>query len=287
MERHVKESARVRWGMLIEADRCTGCFSCQLACRDEHAGNEHRPVAAAQPAEGAAWIAIRQTEQGSFPKVKLVRVPVPCLQCADAPCVDATLGAVYRRDDGIVLIDPDKARGRRDIASSCPYGAIVWNEEAELAQKCTFCAHLLDEGWKEPRCVEACPTQALVFGNLDDPKSVLSERRAARELERLPSALDTAPAVVYAGLPTPFIAGEIAFSDRLGEPAAGVAIKLQSGSRTLESTTDNFGDFEFEQLQADADYVLTIAHPGYERMERSLRVGIDCNIGTITLEAAR
>jgi Fe-S-cluster-containing dehydrogenase component len=287
MDRRVKEGTMARYGMLIEVDRCVGCYSCQLACRDEHAGNEHRPTAAAQPDGSPSWIQIRPVEQGSFPRVRLDYVAVPCLQCADAPCLAAAPEALYRRADGIVVIDPDKAIGRRDIVSSCPYGAIVWNEERQLAQKCTFCAHLLDEGWKEPRCVEACPTQTLVFGDLADPDSVLSQRRAVRKLEELPTDVPTKPAVVYAGLPSPFVAGEIAFGDRLAEPAAAVAIRLQSGSRTIESATDIFGDFEFEHLETDGDYVLTIAHPGYKRHERSLRAGTDCNIGTIVLEPVR
>ncbi len=60
---------------------------------------------------------------------------------------------MYRRDDGIVIVDPEKAAGRKDLVSSCPYRRIYWNEEQQVAQKCTMCAHLLDQGWKEPRCV--------------------------------------------------------------------------------------------------------------------------------------
>ena len=100
-----------RYGMVIDVSRCIGCYNCFLACRDEHAGNDHRPITLAQPAAGHRWINIREQERGSFPKVKVSHIPVLCLQCADAPCIGAaTNGAVYRREDGIVLIDPDKVQ---------------------------------------------------------------------------------------------------------------------------------------------------------------------------------
>jgi Fe-S-cluster-containing dehydrogenase component len=76
--------------------------------------------------------------------------------------------------DGIVIIDPVKAKGQKAIVNSCPYRVIFWNAELEIPQKCTLCAHRLDEGEKQPRCVEACPTGALVFGDLDDPGSEIA-----------------------------------------------------------------------------------------------------------------
>ncbi len=274
-----------RYGMLIEADRCVGCYNCQLACRDEHAGRDHRPLTAAQPECGANWIAVRQEERGSFPTVRVGYVPVPCLHCADAPCLKAAPDALYRRADGIVVIDPDKARGRSGIVSSCPYGVIVWNDESQVPQKCTFCAHLLDEGWKEPRCVEACPTQALVFGDLEDPESPLAQRRAARELRQLPATCDTAPAVVYAGLPSPSISGEIAFGDRMHEPAEGVVVLLAFASRLIRVQTDAFGDFEFAGIEAGAACVVSVQHDGYCRREIRVCCETGCHLGTIVLDS--
>ena len=72
--------------------------------------------------------------------------------------------AVYQRPDGIVLIDPEKAKDRKEIVDTCPYGAIWWNQETATPQKCTFCVHLLEDGWQQPRCVQACPTDALIGG---------------------------------------------------------------------------------------------------------------------------
>lgn len=277
-----------RYGMLIDVDRCTGCFSCFLACRDEHAGNDHRPVAAAQPPAGQSWIRVQEKERGSFPKVKVSYVAVPCLHCAEAKCMEgATGGAITRRSDGIVLIDPDKAEGQRGIVSACPYGVIFWNEEKNLPQKCTFCAHLLDAGWKEPRCVEACPTRALVFGDLNDPASGISQLRAARPAEELRPELGSRPLVGFFGLPKRFIAGEIALGDRMEDCAVGVKVSLAGGTSSLSTATDNYGDFEFEDLPPDAEYVLRIAHAGYKPRELRVRTASDLNVGSIVLEPAR
>ena len=90
-----------------------------------------------------------------------------------------------RSADGIVIIDPVKAKGQKDLLKSCPYRVIFWNEQAQIPQKCTLCAHLLDRGWKEPRCVEACPTGALLFGDLDDPRSEIARLVRSGKTEAL------------------------------------------------------------------------------------------------------
>ena len=273
-----------RYGMVIDVDRCTGCFNCFLACRDEHAGNDHRPVSAAQPA-GHSWIKVQELERGSFPKVKVSYVPVPCLQCTDAPCMRAaTGGAMARRADAIVIIDPDKAIGQRDIVSACPYGAVFWNDVENLPQKCTFCAHLLDDGWTEPRCVEACPVQALVFGDLEDPTSDVARLVADRPVETLAPQPAERPHVIYLGLPTCFVAGEIVLGDRPQECPEGVMVRLRHDQRTSTTFTDNYGDFEFTGLEADTEYVLGIERAGYRPRELRVHTGADPNVGTIVME---
>ncbi len=107
---------------------------------------------------------------------------MPCMHCDDALCVKAAQdGAIYKRSDGVVIIDPKKSEGQKRLVSTCPYRVIYWNEEKQIPQKCTFCAHLLDKGWKEPRCVEVCPTGALTFGDLDRPNSEAAGLMAIRE----------------------------------------------------------------------------------------------------------
>ncbi len=275
------------YGMVIDVSRCTGCYNCFLACRDEHVGNDHRPIAAPQPESGHKWITVLEHERGKFPRVRVDYVALPCQQCKDATCLSrAPNGALYRRDDGIILIDPDKAKGHPEIVSCCPFQAIYWNAAEGVAQKCTFCAHLLDQGWKEPRCVEACPTEALVFGDLDDPTSRISQLLKGRATEELHPQFNAKPAVRYLGLPKRFVSGEIAFADRMSEPAAGVCVSLHDGANSLDGVTDAYGDFAFEALEAGASYVLRICAPGYRPREIAVGAHHDMDLGAIVLEPA-
>ena len=277
-----------RYGMLINIDKCNGCYNCFLACKDEFAGNDYLPISAAQPAEGKSWMRVTEKERGSVPKVKVDYIPLPCLHCADAPCVNkSTDKSVYRRPDGIVLIDPEKAKGKKEILASCPHRVIYWNEEKNLPQKCTFCAHLLDMGWKEPRCVEACPDEALVFGDLDDPTSEISRLIAASKTEELNPAFALRPSVRYIDLPKRFIAGEVVLGDKAGECGAAVTVQLKNGGATMEQQTDSFGDFEFDGLKTSETYVIRIAHKGYEPMEKTVVTYSDTNVGVIELQPSK
>jgi Fe-S-cluster-containing dehydrogenase component len=276
-----------KYGMVIDVGRCVGCYNCFLACRDEHAGVEHLPIAAAQPDVGQRWIEVRVREHGSYPRLKVSNTPVPCLQCEDAPCMKAdTNGAITRRADGIVLIDPQKAAGQRALASSCPYGAIYWNEAANTAQKCTFCAHLLDDGWKLPRCVEACPTQALVFGDLHESSSAVAARMAEPEIEELRPDLNNRTLVRYIGLPKRFICGEIVLADKSSEPAPGVTVTLRRDAEVLSAVTDSYGEFEFRAVQPNAQYLLRVSHPGYATREVQVITRADIDLGAVQLDKA-
>ncbi|MDB9823227.1 oxidoreductase [Deltaproteobacteria bacterium] len=276
-----------RYGMLINIDKCNGCYSCFLACRDEFEGNDYLPYSVAQPAEGKSWMRVIEKERGATPKVKVDYIPIPCLQCAEAPCVNnPSNGAVYRRPDGIVIIDPEKAKGDRDILSCCPHRLIYWNEEKDVPQKCTLCAHLLDQGWKEPRCVEACPSGALVFGDLDDPESEISRLTASSLTEELDPDFGLKPNVTYIDLPKKFIAGEIVLGDKKDECAAGIKLYLSDGKKLIEGETDAFGDFEFEGLKPGKAYSIRVHHSGYIAREVPFFAYSDVNIGVIELDPA-
>ena len=273
-----------QYKIVIDVSRCIGCYNCLLACRDEHIGRDHRPVSIGQSASGQNWIAIQEVERGSFPKVKLAHVAIPCQQCADAPCIAASRnGAVYRRADGIVVIDSEKAAGQRNIVESCPYGAIFWNETHDAPQKCTFCAHLLDSGWKEPRCVEVCPTQAMVFGDAEDKSSAVAVLLATQSVESLHPEYETKPLVGYLGLPKPYLVGEVSLSDQMQQPAAGIRVSLRCGDQVLTTLTDSFGDFEFGDLASDSEYLLKIDHPGYQPYEMRLQMAAILDLGNIVL----
>src|SRR5512139_3080894 len=204
-----------RLGMVIDINKCIGCYNCFLSCRDEFAGNEYRGYSTAQPMEGQNWIRVIEKERGQYPKVKVSYTPIPCMHCDDAPCIKmAQNGAIYRRPDGIVIIDPVKAKGQRELISSCPYRVIEWNEEKQVAQKCILCAHMLDRGEKEPRCVESCPTQALIFGNLDDPDSQVSKMLKENSWEKLSPEFNLKEKVLYQGLPKRFTSGTVVYQDK-------------------------------------------------------------------------
>ena len=136
--------------LIVDVARCTGCNNCVLATKDEHVGNDFPGYAAAQPAHGHEWISIERHTRGSGSMVDVSYVPRMCNHCDNAPCIKAAGdGSIYKRPDGVVIIDPVKARGRKDLVAACPYGAIAWNEEAQVPQAWIFDAHLLDNGWTE------------------------------------------------------------------------------------------------------------------------------------------
>ncbi len=276
-----------RYGMIIDVDKCTGCYSCFLACKDEFCGNNYPGYSASQPSKGHYWMKLVAVERGAYPKVKLDYIPTPCQQCENASCLaGGTEGAVYKRPDGIVIIDPEKAKGQKDIVSSCPYRVIYWNEEENVAQKCNFCAHLLDQGWKEPRCVETCPTGALVFGDLDEPESEISKKAAAEGAEVLRPEFGMNPSVCYMGLPKRLIAGEVVFADKKDEAAQDVRVILNDGSSEITTSTDHFGDFEFDGLEPNKEVTVKLESDGYVSQEIKVRTMKDLNLGEIVMEVA-
>ncbi|MGA3101623.1 MAG: 4Fe-4S dicluster domain-containing protein [Terracidiphilus sp.] len=279
-----------RYGIAVDVEKCTGCYSCFLACKDEYVGNDYLPLTAAQPAAGHQWLRIKEVEHGAGSKVKVDYIPILCQQCEQAPCMLADgQGEVYRRKDGIVVIDPEKAKGHREIVDACPYGVIFWNEEKALPQKCTFCAHRLDAGEKDVRCAESCPTGALVFGDLDDAGSKVSQVLKAKKekVESFKPEFGARPVVQYISLPKPFIAGEVLLSDKPGECLRGAKVTLEAKAekKILVTETDFLGDFEFKGLAADTDYILRAEHEGYLAKELTVRTNASLNVGEVVLIA--
>jgi len=276
-----------KYGMVVDITKCNGCYNCFLSCRDEYCGNEYPPYSASQPYSGHFWMKVVEKERGKYPKVKVAYTAIPCLQCEKPSCVSAAMnGGAYQREDGIVIIDPAKSVGQKEIMNACPYRVIYWNEEKKLPQKCTFCAHLLDQGWKEPRCVEACPTGALIFGDLNDPNSEIAKVIASNKMEVLHPEYGLEPKVKYIGLPKRFIAGEVVFKDKQDECAEGVMVTLKGEGIEKSIKTDNYGEFEFEGLAADKEYVVTIEHKGYAVKKVKTKTKVDVYLGEILLSKA-
>lgn len=220
---------------------CNGCRNCQIVCKDEHCNQAWPPYAEAQPITGQFWMNLKETVRGQVPVVKISYEARFCNHYAEAPCMACAPEAVYRREDGLVIIDPEKAKGKRELVDSCPIGAIYYNDELDIAQKCTGCAHLLDNGWDEPRCVDACPTGALKF--VDEAEIDTSEYETFQELE------GCGPRVYLRNKPKRFIAGCLVDKDA-DEVVKDVQVVLNDthGNAVQTIRTDEFGDFKFDQI---------------------------------------
>ncbi len=275
-----------KYGMVIDITRCTACYCCFTACKDEYWDNDYPPYSAAQPRHGQSWVRLDKKEGGTYPHIKVFYMPVTCMQCENAPCIKAAKdGAVYKRPDGIVIIDPKKAVGQKQIVDACPYHAIFWDEEKQLPQKCTFCVQRLEEG-KTPRCVQACANEALIFGDLDNPESEVSKLVKSGEAEVFHPEYNTRPNVYYIGLDRivkSFIAASIVFGDT-DECAENVKATLVNKQAREEKTalTDNYGVFEFAGLDA-GKYSVKLEYAGYAPKVIDVDLKADSYLGYISL----
>ena len=266
--------------LVINYDICNGCYNCQIACKDEHVGNDWTPIAKPQPDTGQFWTKVTDMVRGEVPKVKVTYLHSICQHCDKAPCMEAcSVKAIYKRDDGIVIIDPEKCRGHRSCVEACPYGVIYFNDDLNIAQKCTFCAHLLDTGWKMPRCVDACPTGAFTFGEEEEMKDLIAKA------EPLRPELKVKPRVYYIGLPRKFIAGTV-YDPKIDECTQGAMItltNLQNGEKQT-AETDSYGDFWFNGLK-NGTYSLLINKKGYQShmIESVDATEKDINVGRIAI----
>ena len=254
---------------LIDLDRCNGCYCCQLACKDEHCGNDWSPIALPQPMSGQFWCRIDEEERGRVPVVRVTYTPTFCGNCDDCPLIEAAPDCVSRNEFGFVVIDPGAARGRSDLADLCPHGFVFWNEEQNVTQKCTGCAHLLQNGWSEPRCVDACSTGALRFVDEDE---CADETACA---SRVPGSH-----VYYLNAPKRWIAGTVA--DRgINEVIIGadVTISDEFGNEVASIKTDWCGDFRYCECEP-AIYRVRIEAEGYEPVD----LVADCGNGDVVFD---
>jgi dimethyl sulfoxide reductase iron-sulfur subunit len=201
-------SGKIRWGMAVDLKRCTGCQSCTMACKAENG----------TPPE-VFWMRVLEKEEGTFPLAFTVFLPLRCNHCIDPPCVPVCpTGASYVREkDNLVLIDQNQCIGCRACVVACPYQVrfVPKNSQgyygehatpfervkyqrwqAGTAQKCTFCVHRIDQGLK-PACVGTCPTKALVFGDLNDSQSEISNLILGRSNFQPREELGTDPSLFY------------------------------------------------------------------------------------------
>lgn len=265
---------------VIDEAKCNGCHNCQIACKDEHCGNDWGAISAAQPLTGQFWTKVDEKTVGQTPKVRVDYHVSRCNHCENAPCMAAaTDGAVYRREDGLVIIDPEKAKGQRAIVDACPYGMVYWNEELELAQKCTGCAHLLDAG-EQPHCVDVCTTGALRFGEYEDFADELADATVMRP------ELGCGPRVYYLNVPKPFYAGDV-WDPESDECVEGAKVTITRGldGASFEQATDIYGDFWFDGQEL-GDHELAIEAEGYQPLTHHFKAGESLNLGSFALTSA-
>ena len=220
-----------RWGMVIDLDRCTGCEACVVACQAE---NNVTTVKPAEAAKGRAmhWIHVERYWEGEYPNLRVRYRPVLCQQCDAAPCEPVCpTYASYHNAEGLNAQVYNRCIGTRYCANACPYTVRVFNwfnpvwdkpldlqlnpdvsvREVGVMEKCTFCnqriiateirakaeGRELKDGEVSPACVQSCPAGAMVFGDLNDPRSQASRLARLERGTQLLAELGTAPKVIY------------------------------------------------------------------------------------------
>jgi Fe-S-cluster-containing dehydrogenase component len=276
-----KAVEEMRSTFIVDADKCTACQMCVIACKDEHVGRGYAPWSAPQPDTGQFWIRIDSKERGQIPRVRVTHLPIHCQHCADAPCIPACAqGAIKRRDDGLVWIDPALCNGCGDCQKACPYDVIYLNQDLKIAQKCTGCAHRVDEGLL-PRCADICPHEAIVFTGL--PAGAATKH--AEPLEVFHPEFMTQPTVYWRGLPKPWIAGMLIDAAR-DEVIAGATVTvtdlLEPDSVRVQS--DEFGEFWIRGLTVGRQYSVDIVQPGYRPFRAIMTADRDQDMGEVCLE---
>jgi len=202
-------SSSVRWGMLIDTGRCdSGCTACVDAC-----GKENGFESGIDLRQRPQWI--RKIEIKELRSGRIASAPMMCQHCAEPPCVDVCpTGASFKRADGVVLVDRHACIGCRYCMMACPYHARsfvhepVANQKPEVprgkgtVESCTFCVHRVDRGGS-PACVQACAEEghrAMVFGDLNDPQSEISQRLKLAASTAVRADLELDPGVRYQGI---------------------------------------------------------------------------------------
>jgi len=212
-----------RWGMVIDLQRCIGCYACMVACKQEH----FLPP-------GVFWGRVLISESGKTPTITKLMYPVLCNHCEEAICEKVCpTGATSKRDNGIVTIDPDTCVGCRYCVMACPYqqrtyfgddekeyfpnqglteleiiGKRLYPHQEGTVVKCTFCVERIDTGMEQglqpgvdraatPACVITCPAKARYFGDLDDPTSEVSILIKEKRASQLHPEFGTEPSVYY------------------------------------------------------------------------------------------
>ena len=220
-----------KWAMAVDVDKCTGCQACVLACQVEN----NIPLNTQDKFErnrSMSWIRVERYWEGEFPNIKARFIPIMCQHCENAPCEPVCpVFATYHNAEGLNVQVYNRCVGTRYCANGCPYivrffnyWEPVWPESLRnhlnpdvtirsrgIMEKCSFCVHRirrgvrkadsegrpLNDGEIQTACQEACPTDALVFGDVKDPNSKVSQLKNSDRYYTLLPNLGTSPNVFY------------------------------------------------------------------------------------------
>lgn len=231
----------MRYGFVIDQDRCIGCHACTVACKEEH-----------NVAVGVFRTWVKYIEKGEFPDVSRHFAVLRCNHCDNAPCVEiCPTTALFRRPDGIVDFDNSRCIGCKSCMQACPYDALYIDPKSNTAAKCNYCAHRVETGL-EPACVIVCPAQAIIPGDLDDPTSRISRTVTAQKVMARKPDKGTRPKLFYVGV-----------DGDLLEPATLTSERayLWSERRPDDDTYEVGGSNGTAAIPGGARVVYDVAHP--------------------------
>jgi len=207
------DAKKHHYGMGVDIDKCIGCGRCIRACKEENDVPDlpfyYRTWVERYIIRNDDEVEVESISGGSYRHndqsverdiLRSFFVPKLCNHCTHAPCVQVCpVGATFTSEDGVVLVDSERCIGCRYCIQACPYGARYLNPETMVADKCTFCYHRTVKGML-PACVEVCPKQARIFGDLKSAASPLVRFMRMNKIHVLKPYLNTGPNVFYANL---------------------------------------------------------------------------------------
>ena len=184
----------MQYGFYFNSQRCTGCKTCMLACKDFHNLPVHISFRQIYEYGGGTW---QRDAAGSFIQDCFTYyMSLSCNHCSEPVCVKVCpTGAMHKNEQGLVTVDTQRCIGCGYCALSCPYRAPKVNHEVGFSVKCDGCLARLDEG-KRPICVEACPVRALDFDTIEkllQRYEHTDSKNASSDIPPLPSAETTSP----------------------------------------------------------------------------------------------